>query len=110
MAEGAAAVQVLRTALSHLQRLQRAREAMAGGLSAMEATKGVRPPLFFRREGSFTQSLMLWTPAALEQACQRVWETERACKRTGAPDEVLCRSLVVGLAQRAAVARRSSRG
>lgn len=106
MAEGAAAVGVLRAGLLHLQKLQRARAAMAGGLSAGEAAKAVRPPLFFRREPAFVQALNLWGEAALAQACQRLWEAERACKRTGAADEVMARSAVLGLAQRAAAARR----
>lgn len=106
VAEGAAPVAVLRTGLMHLQKLQKARAAMAGGQSASEAAKGVRPPLFFRREGAFILALGLWSETALEQACQRFWEAERACKRTGAPDDVISRSAVLGLAQRAAVARR----
>ena len=106
MAEGAAPVAVLRTGLGHLQKLQRARETMREGRSAAEAAKSVRPPLFFRREGSFVQALGLWSVSALEQACQRLWEAERSCKRTGSPAETICRSAILGLAQRAAQARR----
>jgi DNA polymerase-3 subunit delta len=106
MAEGANPVGVLRAALYHLQRLQRARAAMAQGASASEAARGARPPVFFRREGAFTQALRLWSEDALQAGCTRVWEAERACKRTGSPAEVLSRSVVLGLAQRAAVARR----
>ncbi len=106
MAEGAAAVGVLRAGLLHLQRLQRARGAMGTGLSASEATKGIRPPLYFRREAQFVQALGLWSEQALSQACQRFWEAERACKRTGTPGETICRSAVIGLAQRSVVARR----
>ena len=106
MAEGAAAVGVLRAGLLHLQRLQRARGAMATGLSALEDMKAIRPPLYFRREGQFVQALGLWSEAAISQACQRFWEAERACKRTGTPSETICRSAVIGLAQRSAVARR----
>ncbi|MBU6497718.1 MAG: DNA polymerase III subunit delta [Rhodospirillales bacterium] len=106
MAEGAAPVGVLRATLLHLQRMQRARAAMAGGMSAIDATKAARPPVFFRREASFAQALALWSAPALDQACTRVWEAERACKRTGAPAELLSRSAVLGLAQRAAAARR----
>lgn len=106
MAEGSAPVGVLRGGLLHLQKLQRARAAVDGGLSAGEAAKGVRPPLFFRREPAFVQALGLWNAPALAQACERFWEAERACKRTGAADEVIARSAVLGLAQRAAVARR----
>jgi DNA polymerase-3 subunit delta len=106
MAEGANAVGVLRAAILHLQRLHRARLAVDSGLSAGEAAKAARPPVFFRREPAFTQALRLWSAPALEAAAGRVWENERACKRTGAPAEAICRSSVLGLAQRAAAARR----
>jgi hypothetical protein len=36
-------------------------------------------------------------------------ETERACKRTGAPDLVLARNAILALARRAAAARARSR-
>lgn len=106
MQEGSTAVGVLRSALMHLQRLQRARAAMAGGMTAGEATKAVRPPVFFKLEGPFSRALGLWSEAALQAACVRVWEAERSCKRTGAPADAISRSAVLGLAQRAAAARR----
>jgi DNA polymerase-3 subunit delta len=106
MAEGAAPVQVVRAALGHLQRLQRVRAAMAGGVSAGEATKAARPPVFFKRQGAFAQALGIWSEVALDQACVRMWEAERACKRTGSPAETVSRNAVVGLAQRGAAARR----
>ena len=106
MAEGAAAVGVLRAALLHLQRLQRARAAMALGASAGEAAKAARPPVFFRREADFVQALRLWSEDALQSLCGRVWEAERACKRTGSPADTLCRSVVLGIAQRSAAAKR----
>jgi DNA polymerase III subunit delta len=106
MAEGAAPVGVLRAALMHLQRLQRARAGMQAGASATEAAKSARPPVFFRREAAFVQALGIWSLPTLDQACIRVWETERACKRTGSPAETLCRNAIIGLAQRGAAAKR----
>jgi DNA polymerase-3 subunit delta len=106
MAEGAAPVQVARAGLGHIQRLQRARATMVGGLSAAEAVKGVRPPVFFRRQPAFTQALSLWSDASLEWAAGRFWDTERACKRTGSPAGVLSRNAVAGVALRAAARRR----
>jgi DNA polymerase-3 subunit delta len=108
MAEGAAPVGVLRAALMHLQRLERARLTVDGGMTLAEAMKTIRPPLFFRREGPFTQALGLWSLSALETACTRVWEAERACKRTGFPAEAICRNALMALAQRAAAARRGA--
>lgn len=102
VAEGATAVGVVRAALMHLQRLHRLRLAVDEGLSAAEAVKGARPPVFFRRVGAFTRALGLWSSTGLMAAMAGLAEAERACKRTGAPDEVLSRSAVLTLARRAA--------
>ena len=102
MAEGAAPVGVLRTALGHMQRLHRARLAMDTGLSPAEAAKAARPPVFFRRVNAFARALTLWPVPALLAAMTALAEAERACKRTGAPDQTLCRHAVLTLARRAA--------
>jgi DNA polymerase-3 subunit delta len=106
IAEGSTPVGVLRQALFHLQKLYRTRLAVAGGMSVQAAVDAVRPPVFFRRKPMMVAALELWSADALASACQRVWDAERACKRTGAADEALCRSAILGLAQRAAQARR----
>ena len=106
LGEGAAAVAVLRAALGHMQRLHRARLTMVGGMSGAEAAKAARPPVFFRRVPAFQKALAAWSPTALEAAGARLSEAERACKRTGAPAETICRSAVLGLAQRSALALR----
>ena len=80
MAEGAAPVQVLRTALGHLQRLHRVRVAMdEQNLTPAEATKGARPPVFYRRTGAFIRSLTLWPSAQLMAALAAVSDAERNC-------------------------------
>jgi DNA polymerase-3 subunit delta len=106
MAEGAAPVGVLRAALLHLQRLERARSDMdEGGISAEEAMKSVRPQVFFRRQRAFAAALQAWPAAALAEVCAAVWRAERDCKRTGAPAEVLCRHAVLDFARRAAATK-----
>ena len=103
MAEGAAPVQVLRMAIGHLHRLQRARMAMdETGVSAADAARTLRPPVFFRKVASFNRALSLWPAAALAAAIQGMVEAERGCKRTGWPDQILCRNAVLAVARRAA--------
>jgi DNA polymerase-3 subunit delta len=104
--EGAAPVQVLRAGLMHMQRLQRARLAMdEAGMSAADATRTLRPPLFYRRVAPFNRALGLWSAAAVSAAIAGLTEAERGCKRTGWPDETLCRNAILVLARRAAAAR-----
>lgn len=106
LGEGASAVGIVRAAIAHVLRLHRARLAMAEGASPAEAAKAARPPVFFRREPAFRQALARWGEAALGAAAARLFDAERACKRTGAPAEVICRGAILGLAQRGAAARR----
>ena len=75
------------------------------GQSAADATKAARPPVFFRRVGAFSRALGLWPAPMLSAALAGLAEAERACKRTGAPDMVICRNAVLALARRAAVVR-----
>jgi DNA polymerase-3 subunit delta len=100
MSEGAAPVQILRATLMHLQRLQRARAAMTDGVSAEEAMRLLRPPVFFRRVGPFKRALSLWSAAGLDAAAAGISDAERQCKRTGMPDITLCRAAVLTLARR----------
>lgn len=110
MAEGAAPVQVIRVALGHLQRLHRARLAMdEKGLTAADAVKTVRPPVFWQKVGAFSRSLTLWPAASLVAGMATLAEAERGCKRTGWPDQVLCRNTILTLARRSAMAARPNR-
>jgi DNA polymerase III subunit delta len=105
-AEGAASVGILRAALMHLQRLYRARLLVDAGMAANEATKAMRPPIFFRRTAAFTRALGLWSAPALTAAMAGLSRAERNCKRTGAPDRVVSHNAVLTLARRAAAGRR----
>ena len=106
IAEGAAPVQVLRAGIMHLQRLQRARMAMdETGLSPAEAARTLRPPLFYRRVAGFNRALGMWSGTALAAAIHGLVEAERGCKRTGWPDQTLCRNAVLVVARRAAATR-----
>lgn len=102
LAEGAAAIGILRAAILHLQRLHRVRAAIAEGVAETEAIRHLRPPLFARRQGAFSAALRLWPEPALAGALATLFETELACKQTGAPAETLCRNAISALARRAA--------
>jgi DNA polymerase III subunit delta len=110
IAEGATPVGVLRAALMHLQRLHRVRLSVDAGLSATDATKSARPPVFFRRTGAFAQALGLWSSSALMAAMAALAEAERSCKRTGAPDLALSRNAILVVARRAAAGKTRRRG
>lgn len=105
LAGGLAPSSVLRAAILHVQRLHRARLGIDAGASAEESVKGLRPPVFWRREPGFRRALALWPDRTLAVALQMLAEAERNCRRTGAPNECICRNALLSLARRAAGAR-----
>lgn len=110
MAEGAGPVAVIRAAMGHLQRLHRARLAMdERGLSASDAAKTLRPPVFYQNVNVFSRALGIWSTVVLGYALASLSEAERGCKRTGWPDEALARNAVLALARRASVMSRNAR-
>ncbi len=106
LAEGATAVGLLRAALMHLHRLMLARRAVDSGSSVADAVKASRPPLYFRRVAAFSTAVAACRGDLLAGMAQHVSETERACKRTGAPAESMVRNAFLTMARRCAAARR----
>jgi DNA polymerase-3 subunit delta len=105
-AEGAHAVQVVRGALRHVQRLEMAALAVAQGAAPRDALEALRPPVFFKSRPAFERALRLWRPEALAAAGAALLEAERLTKTTGAPDQAVARAAVMGLAREAVRARR----
>lgn len=89
-ADGGAPVAFARVTLGLLDRLQQAALDMQAGKSRNEAMSALKPPVFFRRKDMFSRALDRWSFAALQRAAQATQELELACKRTGAPDVLLC--------------------
>ncbi|MDO9712167.1 DNA polymerase III subunit delta [Paracraurococcus lichenis] len=104
-AEGANAVQVVRAALRHVQRLHLAALAVAAGAAPMGALDALRPPVFFRHKPVMERALRVWRPDTLEAAGAALLEAERRTKTTGLPSVVVARSAVTGLARQAAARR-----
>lgn len=91
--EGIAPVGMLRGLQRHFQRLR----AVASASDRGAALAALRPPLFRDRRARFQRQADAWPAERLERALERLRETEAQCKRTGAPDEVLCAALVFAL-------------
>jgi DNA polymerase-3 subunit delta len=109
LAEGASAVQVVRVALRHVQRLHLASLAVAAGAAPGAALDGLRPPVFFRHKPALERALRHWRPEALEAAGTALLEAERRTKSTGLPSATVARDAVTGLARHAATAAAAAR-
>jgi DNA polymerase-3 subunit delta len=105
-AEGAAAVQVVRAALRHVQRLHLAALAVAKGSSPGDALSSLRPPVFFKSRPAFERALRLWPAPALAAAGEALLEAERQTKTTGMPDQAIARAAVMALARESVLRRR----
>jgi DNA polymerase-3 subunit delta len=109
MAEGLGGVGLLRMALGHLQKLHMARLTMdRDGISASDAVRSIRPPVFFKAVGGTTVSLRLWSADMLLRAIEEARQAEMACKRTGSLPDLLAKRFVAMVARQAAA--RAARG
>jgi DNA polymerase-3 subunit delta len=97
--DGLNGVAMLRMALGQLQKLHQARLRMDGGLSASEAVRTMRPPVFYRAVSEMTACLGRWSSEGLVRAIEEARQVELACKRTGSRPELLARRFVAGLAR-----------
>ena len=105
MAEGLAGVGLVRVALMHLQKLHQARLRMDNGLSAAEALRTLRPPVFYRAMPGMTASVNLWPASLLLRALDEARTVELSCKQTGSRPDVLAARFVASLARQAQIRR-----
>jgi DNA polymerase-3 subunit delta len=102
LAEGASAVGLIRAAHGHMDRLARVAAARDAGAAAADAIKGLRPPVFFRRERAMLEAADIWRSAAIASQQLALREAEMQCKRTGLPAEAIAHAAVLAIARRAA--------
>ena len=99
--EGATPVGIIRILLGDLSRLRLLAYAIASGTPARDAVSALRPPVFFRRAPVVTRAAMLWRETAISAAIAQALQAERACKQAAIPAEVICRQMLLRLAQKA---------
>ena len=101
LAEGASAVGLIRAAHGHMDKLARIAAARETGLSAQDAVKALRPPVFFRRERAMLEAADLWRAATVATVQLALRDAEMQCKRTGLPAEAIAHAAVLAIARRA---------
>ncbi len=88
--EGSHAVTILRAVARHFHKLQFVSGMMGQGLPLDDAAKKLRPPLFWKTAAEFKSQANAWPQSKLARATAKLLETERECKKTGAPAQTLC--------------------
>ena len=108
MADGLTGVALMRMCLSHLQKMHQARLKMACGMTANDAVKSMRPPVFFRAASPMVSALRLWSADRLLHALEEARCVELACKQTGSRPELLARRFIHRLASAAKAQQRAA--
>lgn len=98
-AEGAAPTHILRSAQRHFLRLYEAAGLMRDeNISAMEAIKRLRPPVFFKKEQPMAAQLNRWGTPRITKALALLMEAEAKGKTTGMPSELLAQRALLSIA------------
>ncbi|MFC1673042.1 DNA polymerase III subunit delta, partial [Pseudomonadota bacterium] len=109
LGEGVNAVQLVRAAQRHFQKLHTARGHMATGMSADQATKSLRPPIIFKQADAFKRQLSMWSENNLARAFDVLTQAEIDCKTTGLPADAVTGRAFLALAQAARSGQRQNR-
>jgi DNA polymerase-3 subunit delta len=89
-AENTPAVQILRASQRHFLRLYEAASLMREEeMSAAEALKRLRPPVFFKKEALMTRQLQRWKPKQIMAALALLIKAETRAKSSGLPSDRL---------------------
>ena len=104
--EGVQPVAALRAVSRHFQRLHLVVGLVESGLPLDDASKRLRPPLFWKVAPAFRAQAAAWSPAALARALARLLEAEADCKNSGAPEATICARALLEIAVNAPSRRR----
>ena len=98
-AEGQSGPAAVRALGQHLGRLRQVLIAHRAGAGLPEAAKAAG--VFWKAEREFLRQARAWPLEALDVAQPEILEADRACKRTGSPDDLLAERLAMAIAARA---------
>jgi DNA polymerase-3 subunit delta len=99
--EGQAPISILRAAMRHFHRLHLAASRIAGGGSADEAVRALRPPIFFKFADRFKAQLGIWVPRRIAGALDSLTRAELDSKRSVLPQETIAREALFTIARAA---------
>jgi DNA polymerase-3 subunit delta len=89
---------VIRSAMSHFQKLLTARAAMAQGEPMDVALRRLRPPLHFSRAAAFKAQAERWSVDKLGEALDMLLEAEALSRTTGVPAEAVTGRTLMNIA------------
>ena len=105
IAAGESAQVIIGAIQRHFHRLHRVRAAIDAGRSFDDATRTLRPPLFFKQKAAFQAQVANWTSDRLGDARARLARAALAARRGGDLEEIIAERLLIELAALAGVGR-----
>jgi DNA polymerase-3 subunit delta len=99
VAEGTEPIAIHRAIQRHLRRLLITKERVLAGGTIFEATKKLKPPLFFKAQDQFSRQVQNWSKPRLVQAIGRINDVEAKCKTTGYNNITLTAQTILALAK-----------
>ncbi len=106
IAAGESAQAIIGAIQRHFHRLHRVRAAIDAGRSFDDATRTLRPPLFFKQKGIFQAQVTAWTGDRLGDARRRIARAALAARRGGDLEEIIAERLLIELGALAGAGRR----
>lgn len=91
----------------YFHRLHRVRAAIDTGRSFDDATRALRPPLFFKQKSVFQAQVALWTSDRLADARSRIARAALAARRGGDLEQIIAERLLIELGALANAGRRN---
>ena len=98
VASGEGAQAVLLATQRYFLRLHRLRASIDQGRAVEEGLRALRPPVHFKLQPILTAQLRAWPAPRLNAALADIASTIKACRQTGALDEILTERLLLRLA------------
>ena len=99
LGQGVSAIQINRALQQHLYRLYFVRSRLDAGEKYEAVLKSLKPPIFFKLQHAFKIQTLNWTLPKLYYAMSLLLECEIQCKKTGTPEDLLCRRTLMRVSQ-----------
>ena len=93
--EGTNEIGIIRALIRHFSRLHQTKGLIAEGATPSQASKALRPPVFFKQVDKFQRQVQAWTFDRIGIALNLLTETESQCKSSGQPTDLICRQAVL---------------
>lgn len=95
--DGVSPIAILRALGNYFLKLHYLKGQVTSGMTEDAAIEGLRPPVFFKDKPLLKRHVNQWPLTGIAKVLSLLERTERDCKQTGSPAELLTKQLVAAL-------------